>query len=107
MSSTISTSTASPAAGLLCDRQAMASLLCSPDPAVEQFADELIICTPENLGTSVSSGSAAVPDSLRALIANLLKRPSGGKPRHFSLSPAGSALLLEYAQASGRLTTPL
>ncbi len=81
-----------------CSEQSMSNLLCSPQPAVAQFVDQLIIAFPAN---SMSTTCGSVPDSWRLLLTDLLvhRGPSGS--RTLTLSPSASALLVQYARDLG------
>lgn len=92
--------------GLLhCDRQTMASLLCSSDGTIKQFLAQLIIVSPDFSGRTAAYRSAAVPDSWRTLIANLVNQRTT-QSRRLSLSPVASALLSQYIQEIERQREP-
>jgi hypothetical protein len=91
---------------LRCDAPTIAGLACSPDPAVQHFAQQLILCSPAASRFSMSCGSAGVPDSWVAIITNLFLSRVTAKPRRLILSLQAEALLLEYTRECGRESQP-
>jgi len=84
----------------------IAGLLCSADPAVREFADQLIVTRPLQWHIQPSITFAAqreVPDSWSALIARLLGLRHTGRQRRMTLSPGAATLLEDYVREVGQL----
>jgi hypothetical protein len=76
-----------------CRELTMAALLCSQEPAVAQFVDQLILSFPTN---SMSTSCGSVPESLRVLLTKLFVHRGPSGPRILTLSSSALALLLQY-----------
>jgi len=91
---------------LICNPATLARLVCSAEPVVRHFVDQLIIpAPPKSLPNLITAfgGRALVPKSWRTLITRLVASREPGQQRHVALSRAASSVLAEYAQEIDRL----
>jgi hypothetical protein len=85
---------------LACSQQPATRLICSPEPAVREFSDQVIFCTltaPSAASPSGSGHMRRVGEWL-ARIGSLVAARESGTQRHPTLSRRTEALLCEYAR---------
>jgi hypothetical protein len=87
---------------LLLRPQTMARLLCSDDPAIREFTDQLVLsASPRNRRQQDSA--KGVPGSWSALIARLARLRHASTPRRIRLSRGAAQALAEYVDQIGQI----